>query len=289
MISGAMLIDFNKKYTLKEYFSKRVYKTVIPYVIWSFIGLTIQLFFIKNIELSTVDLTYVVNGLINGSLVGVYWFFIPLFCVYLCIPLFSVVVDDKKKEIFIYLAIATFILNILFPFIISVLNLPITFPISTEVMGGYLFYTVTGYLLHKYEFSKKYRFFIYTLALIGLLMHILGTYSLSVAAGEIVRTYKGYLNVPCVLYSVGIFVFVKYDLVKILKFELIAKIVKSLDFYTFGIYLVHWYLLKSLIIIFNLNDHSIIYRLFIPIVILIMAVTSIYVIRKIPIIRNMVP
>lgn len=45
MISGAMLIDFNKKYDLKEYFSKRFFKTVFPYLIWSFIGLTIQYIF----------------------------------------------------------------------------------------------------------------------------------------------------------------------------------------------------------------------------------------------------
>ena len=97
------------------------------------------------------------------------------------------------------------------------------------------------------------------------------------------------MNVPGVLYSIGIFVFVKYDFVKILKFEKISKIVKSLDFYTFGIYLVHWYLLKFLEITFNLNNTSIIYRLFSPIVVLIIAVISIYLIRKIPLIKNIVP
>lgn len=289
MISGAMLIDFNKKYTLKEYFSKRIHKTLIPYIAWSFIGLAIQFFYIKNIELSSVDLTYVVNGLLNGSLVGVYWFFIPLFCIYLCIPLFSAISDDKKKDIFVYVSIATFILNILIPFLISVFSIPIEFPWSIELMGGYLFYTITGYLLHKYEFPKKYRFILYGLALVGLLLHIFGTYYLSISAGEIVRTYKHYMNVPCVLYSIGLFVFVKYDLVRILRFDKVSKIVRSLDFYTFGIYLVHWYLLKFLSITFNLNTTSIFYRLFAPIVVLIMSVIIIYAIRKIPIIRNIVP
>ena len=83
MISGAMLIDYNKRYSLKEYFSKRITKTVIPFIIWSFIGLFIQIFYMHTIKLSSVDLTYIVNGLLNGNLVQVYWFFIPLFCIYL--------------------------------------------------------------------------------------------------------------------------------------------------------------------------------------------------------------
>ena len=289
MISGAMLLDFNKKYGLKEYFQKRVHKTLIPYIVWSFIGLAIQLFYIHNISWSSIDLTYIVNGLLNGNLVQIYWFFIPLFCIYLCIPVFAAISDDKKKDIFTYLAIGTFVLNILIPFLISVFQIPITFPISIQVMGGNLFFTVVGYLLHKYDLLKKYKFIIYFLALVGLMLHIGGTYHLSMAAGEIVKTYKGYMNLPCVLYSIGVFTFIKYDLVKILQFDLIGKIVKTLDFYTFGIYLIHWYVIKFLDITFKLNSTSIIYRLFLPIIVLIMSVIVIYAIRKIPIIRNILP
>ena len=42
MISGAMLIDFNKKYSLREYFTKRINKALIPYIVWSFLGLAFQ-------------------------------------------------------------------------------------------------------------------------------------------------------------------------------------------------------------------------------------------------------
>ena len=44
MISGAMLIDFNKRYSIKEFFKKRIAKTVIPFIIWSFIGLLIEIY-----------------------------------------------------------------------------------------------------------------------------------------------------------------------------------------------------------------------------------------------------
>lgn len=289
MISGAMLLDFNKKYGMNTYFKKRITKTVIPYIIWSFIGLFIEIFYIHNIKPADVNLAYIVNGLINGNLVQIYWFFIPLFCIYLSIPVFAYLNNKNKKDILIYVAAITFILNILIPFIISVFNLPISYSISVDVCGGSLFFALVGYLLHKYELSKKQRVIFYLLAIFGLLLHILGTYYLSMGAGEIIKTYKGYTNLPSVLYSIGIFIFIKYGLVNIMKIGTINKIVHFLDYYTFGIYLIHWYLLKFIMITFNLSNTSIIFRLFSPIIVLIMSVIVIYLIRKIPIIKNIVP
>ena len=40
-------------------------------------------------------------------------------------------------------------------------------------------------------------------------MHIIGTYKLSMDAGKIIDTYKGYTNIPCIMYSVAIFVLLK--------------------------------------------------------------------------------
>ena len=289
MISGAMLIDYNKRYSLKEYFSKRITKTLIPFIIWSLIGLLIQVYYMHTIKISSIDLTYIINGLLNGSLVQVYWFFIPLFCIYLSIPVFAAIPDDKKKDILTYVCSLTFILNILIPFLISVFNLKINYTISIAVGGGSLFFALTGYLLHKYEISKKYRIILYILAIMGFLMHFLGTYYLSTSAGEVIKTYKGFTNIPSVLYSLGIFVFIKYDIIKLMKFNIIKKIVGFLDFYTFGIYLIHWYLLQFLIRTFNINNTSIIYRLFAPLIVLVLSVIIIYLIRKIPIIKKIVP
>lgn len=289
MISGAMLIDYNKRYSLKEYFSKRITKTLIPFIIWSLIGLLIQVYYMHTIKISSIDLTYIINGLLNGSLVQVYWFFIPLFCIYLSIPVFAAIPDDKKKDILTYVCSLTFILNILIPFLISVFNLKINYTISIAVGGGSLFFALTGYLLHKYEISKKYRMILYILAIMGFLMHFLGTYYLSTSAGEVIKTYKGFTNIPSVLYSLGIFVFIKYDIIKLMKFNIIKKIVGFLDFYTFGIYLIHWYLLQFLIRTFNINNTSIIYRLFAPLIVLVLSVIIIYLIRKIPIIKKIVP
>ena len=48
MVSGATLMDYSHRYSTKEFFKKRVIKTVIPYLVWSVIGnvLDVNIFFI---------------------------------------------------------------------------------------------------------------------------------------------------------------------------------------------------------------------------------------------------
>ena len=38
MITGATLIDYRERYSTKQYVEKRIQKTVVPFLIWSVIG-----------------------------------------------------------------------------------------------------------------------------------------------------------------------------------------------------------------------------------------------------------
>ncbi len=285
MITGVTLIDYQKKYSTKEYFKKRINKTFIPFVIWSLIGLLFLIFYEKSISIENVDIKYIFNGIFSTSFVNIYWFFPVLFCIYLCIPLFSAVDDSKKESTFKYLCIVGIIFNILLPFINNVFNLGLVLPINVVVISGCLLYSLLGYLLDKKVFNKKERTIIYTLGIIGLLMHIIGTYKLSMDAGEIVRTYKGYTNIPCILYSVAVFVFIKNISSKITKYDMINFIGK----YTFSIYLMHWYFLRILVKTFNINTINIFYRLLSPVVVIPICILITYLLRKIPFVKRIVP
>ena len=284
MITGANLIDYQKKYSTKEYFKKRINKVFIPYICWSLIGL-LYLIQKKTVAFQSVDFNYLFNGLFNNTIIGIYWFFLPLFCIYLCIPLFASVEESKRKTVFSYLAIAAFILESLIPFIISVFHLKIGFSISISVCSSYLLFVIVGYLLDKYDLKTYMRIIIYILGIIGLLMHIIGTYKLSMDANEIVKTYKGYCNVPSVLYSISIFVFIK-ELCKKIK---VGKIVNSISKYTFAIYLIHWYILDIIVRITKVDTGSIFYRLGAPFIIIPICILIAYIIRKIPILKRIVP
>jgi surface polysaccharide O-acyltransferase-like enzyme len=65
MISGATLIDYNKRYDLNTYFKKRINKTFIPYIIWSLLGLLFQIIILKSIKPSQVNFKMILTVLIG--------------------------------------------------------------------------------------------------------------------------------------------------------------------------------------------------------------------------------
>lgn len=289
MISGVTLIDFPERYSFREYFRKRITKTVIPYIVWSLIGVGYRLT-VQSLSLDDLNFGYVVRGLLNGQgIVGIYWFFPVLFSVYLCIPLFASVQKEKKKSVFTYLLIVGFVLNVLIPFIRNVTEVDISWGVQVSVVSGYLMWPLAGYLLHFYPPSKRVRFILYIVSLLGLLLHIWGTADLSMKAGTIVDLYKGYNNVPSILYATGVFVFLERLGNCLMQRHLVAKILTKMGNYTFPVYLMHWFVMDRLVCIAGINTRSIVYRVGGPWIIILIVIGITWIMRKIPIIRRIVP
>lgn len=289
MITGATLIDYRERYSTKEYFKKRFWKAVFPFLVWSTLSPVISTLRLGG---SLSDLTFV--GIINGTLnttFSVYWFFVPLFCIYAAIPLFAAVPAEKRKTIFSYLAVICFLVNCLFPFLFQLLPLGITWGSAWDISVGrdYLLYVLAGYLLHHHEIKKTARYAIYVLALAGLMLHMCGTYFTSMEAGYIVQQYKGYCNVPATLYSVGIFLLIRQIGPALMKWKPLNRLVSSLHSYTFGIYLLHWHLILLIANGLHLNGYSIVYRLGFPFVLIGLCVGIVFLLRKIPGVRRIVP
>ena len=207
MITGATLLDYTKRCDTKTFFVRRLKKTAVPFVFWSLAALLFRIYFFKNISWDVLTAGYVVDGILNTKFNSLFWFFPPLFSLYLSIPLFASLAESKKVTILKYLAGSCFLLNCLVPFLLTVLKIKIRFPIAVTVGSGFLLYLILGYLFNKLSFSKKEKTIIYLLAFLGLILHIFGTYVVSMEAGKVLKTYKGYNNVPCILYSLGIFSF----------------------------------------------------------------------------------
>lgn len=281
MITGSMLIDFNKRYSLKDYFQKRIHRVVIPFIFWSLMGMAYDLYRYPA-HMAKVNVWYIINGITSTSFIGIFWFFIPLFGIYMSIPLFSAVADKYKVPIFKYVIGISFVVLYLIPFIIKVLGMPVKYSLNVTVGNNCLIYVLIGYVLAKIELTRKEKILIYILAVMGFLMHWVGTYFLSMQAGQIVKIYKGYLNVPCILYSIGVFVFLK-DLTPFLMSKAwLHKLFNFLSKYTFAIYLLQWFFLKLCIDILHFNKYSIIYRLGGIILITALSVVVTWAIRKFP-------
>lgn len=291
MITGATLMEYKERYSTKQFMIRRIRKTVIPFLVWSAIGLLAKLCAGK-IAPSDMNIKYMINSMLGTSVIGIYWFFPALFCMYLCIPLFASVNKDHRKQVFSYLTVICFIVNCLVPFADSVFQLGLEWPFSVSVASGNLLYLLIGYLLNIYDLKARERVGVYILAIIGLLMHIIGTYRLSIESGAIVQTFKGYDNVPCILYSVGIWVFVKKHGTSIMRSK-IGGVIRWIEKYTFGIYLTHYYGIRVVRWVFenvfSVSYVSLLYRLGSPAIIIAISISVIYVMRKLPVIKNIVP
>ena len=245
MITGATLLDYRQKYSTKIYFVKRIRKTVIPFIVWSIIAALINIFYAP--QGNSNDILMIVNNIVNTTyLDSVYWFFFPLFSVYLSIPIFSALTE--KIRILSYAVVCGFIFVSVLPFVNAFLKIPYNAALTPPAVSGYMIYVFLGYLISKCEISKKQRVLIYILGILGWLSHFCGTIVLSDGKEIIDTTFKGYTNWPGVLQAVAIFVFFKYKNYdsKLLNSKLFLCTIKKFADVTFGVYLVHYYFVMIL-------------------------------------------
>lgn len=286
MISGATLIDYKKRYSTKEYLRKRVTKTVIPFLIWSLFGIAWAVMEGEyTVSFDLYGFKNIVDDVIHTSVVGIYWFFIPLFRIYLLIPLISCIKEGDKKKIFVPLSFFLFV----FDFVLCNIGTATTIHrTESDKMSLYISYVIVGYLIHKYDMSAIFRRIIYGLGLLGLVLHICMTYVLSYDAGYIVQTWKGYANIPCVLYSVAIFVLIK-QIGENIKNQKVISVIAYVSEYTFAIYLIHWYIIDYVVELFSIDTRSIIYRVGMPFVLFPICIGITWLVRKIPVLRRILP
>ena len=177
-------------------------------------------------------------SILNAKVVGIYWFFIPLFACYLSIVPLSYV--ENKKFVFAYMSIYAFITISILPVASNFFGISYNHAIDTPISAGYILYILLGWLLTNIDIRKKERIIIYILGAIGWYLHFYMTIKLTGENGAINGMFKGYVNFPCVLHSVAIFVFVKYcNFYWINKNCLIRKIVMHVKEASLGIYLIH--------------------------------------------------
>lgn len=288
MISGATLIDYSDRYTTKEYFQKRVQKALIPFVVWSLFGLGYRLVMgTYKIELSFSGVMKVFYDLLNTKVIFIYWFFITLFGLYLCVPLFSAIRKEIRLKVCTYLLIVSLILNYIVPFVCEMLEVQMERVVPFEVAQNYIIFALIGYVVSKKEIPSWVNKILYVLGVAGFVFLFSRTYAFSMEAGKTIEAYKGYDNFPCLLYATGVFVFFKEIGTKI-RNEKLIQCIEILSGYTFAIYLLHYYFIDLLEGVFG-NELSLVYRIVAPVINFGICILVTYLLRKIPLIRKVLP
>lgn len=294
MLTGATLMNYRKRYDTGAFFKKRIFKTFVPFIIWSIIGICWSVFYTKGMKISDINTpAKFISAVINCKGMGIYWFFPALFSVYLTIPLFSLVDEDKrigKKGIFTYLILVYIVLNVLLPFVCRLTGIQWNSALNAVSCGGYVVWFLIGYLLANTDINKKFRILIYILGLIGFFMYFYLTVQNSFKTGRFDKTYAGYMNIPAIFMGTAVFVLFKYGKWNsIEKHEKAVRFVRNLSSASFGVYLIHYYLKDFSIRHFGIDPRSTLYRIVGTFIIYGLSVIIVRGIQKIPVIRKMVP
>lgn len=294
MLTGATLMNYRKRYGTGTFFKKRLLKTLVPFIIWSIIGICWSVFYTKGMAISDINTpAKFISAVINCKGMGIYWFFPALFSVYLTIPLFSLVDEDKrigKKGIFTYLILVYIVLNVLLPFVCRLTGIQWNSALNAVSCGGYVVWFLIGYLLANTDINKKFRILIYILGLIGFFMYFYLTVQNSFKTGRFDKTYAGYMNIPAIFMGTAVFVLFKYGKWNLIeKHEKAVRLVRNLSSASFGVYLIHYYLKDFSIRHFGIDPRSTLYRIVGTFIIYGLSVIIVRVIQKIPVIRKMVP
>lgn len=283
MLTGATLMDYRSRMSTRDYFKRRAVRTLVPYVFWSLVA-TVWV----TLRTAPPSLLDVISNFLSPSFMSIYWFFIPLFGIYLSLPILSAI--KPRDRLFNYLIIASITLQSSLPLLCGLLGLRYDASIVPAGATGYAVYPLIGYRLANCDLRPKKRAIIYACGIAGWLMQLIGTFALSTPESGVIRTWKGYTNLPAVMQSIAVFVLFKYADARIGTHvgKRLRKTVFSVAKVTFGVYLIHYYLVLYLPKWLGLDPHILLWRLLGPLLIFVLAGSTTALLRRIPILRRVV-
>lgn len=238
MLSGATLLSYPKRYSTKVYLKKRFQRTVPPFLAWTGIGLIYRC---SKQEWHFTGFRDLISDVLNTNIIHIYWFFIPLFAIYLSIPLLAAVSDERKLEVYRYLAAAGFLFVSVLPVVFSLLGMTWNQKLVPPVVTQYMIYVLLGYLIRESDFTKRQRAVIYLLGILGWILMFAGTWVLSAAKGSIDSTFRGNEGFPAVLQAAAVFTAIRYVRWEKILHPAGIRFFEKLSGYTFGVYLMHYF------------------------------------------------
>lgn len=288
MLSGATLMNYREKYDTKTFFKKRLVKVLIPFIFWTII-MFVWKYYTKQLVLDNYSLKSLISAFLTNKEEGTYYFMFEILSIYIIMPLLSLLTKKEYRKTLWYIVGAFFILNSLIHNILIFCDIEHSSLITVPI-GNYAIYVIFGYLLSSEELSKKQRICIYIGAIVGLLFRYFTTYCFSIETGKVVRKTWGYFSWHCILLAIAVFIFTKrINFKKINQNETAKKILANIASCSFGIFLIHTIVKYYVLKFFNWNLASWSFRTIGIIVVYLISLCIVYTLKKIPIIKKVVP
>ena len=202
------------------------------------------------------------------------------------IPLVAYVEKSKKIKIYFYCLTTLFLTQILAPYLIKILQPDLIWIYKINI--DLTIYIFAGYIIQNYNFENKYKILIYVIGIFGFFILFYGTKILTLRYKKLIRIHLGYLNVPCVLYSCSLFLFIKESSFYLLRI-INKKYISILGQLTIGPFFIHYPIINTYNLIFKVDKYSLKYRLVDGIFIYIICIIITAFLKKIPLLKYLVP
>ncbi len=291
MLSGALLLNEDKSFSVKNHFRHRTLDVVIALVFWSFIHSAIYNLVLPIINGNGVNIKNFVFYFINGHYH--LWFLYMIIGIYLALPLLRKFVNKENKNLVLYYIIISLLANFFMP-IFKALSLKFEiaesaiFLIEKFELGffnSFLTYYLAGWYITNVKISKKAKMCIY----IASIMSVIITFGYCLFTKDYENAYENN-SIFIFLFSVGVFTAISNGFKSI--GSKTKTILQFLSKMSFGIYIVHVFVLdviKQLFIITGISEiYTPIYIILVFIATCVLSTLVTLILSKMPFIKKTV-
>ena len=287
MCSGATLFNIGAKYTVREYFRRRVTKVLIPFLFWSAFFICYGLHN-GTLSLSDQPIASILNIFFSTQAAPTFYFLFLILGIYLTIPFLTPLARPEFRNNLWYAVVVIFVTKSVLPIIFQAGG--VTYNSSLSILvDGYLIFILLGYLLSTQEVAKRYRLMVYVGAVFGVLIRFLYTWKASFAIGTVDYLFSGYYQFHAVLSAAAVFLAVKTLVSSHRISEKTQKVLQTMSGGSFGVFLLHRDLLAKLQRVWDPSGLSWTYRLFGGLLTYVGTLLLVLVMKKIPFIKRLVP
>ena len=291
MITGATLLGYREKYDTKTFFKKRFIKLLVPAICWIVLMYAWRIFILKDPAFLNFSPKNILGNILLSRENDNYWFIFLILGIYLTIPVLSHVAGKKNKRTLQYAIVAMFIFNSLLPAFCSLIGVDYN-PDLMLNLGGYIVYIFLGYYIHTFPIKKERRHIVYAAAIAALILNYALTLIISHDRGSFYDMCTVNTAPLSIIYSAGLFLFIK-NVFATVRSKKLAGLLTKLASCSFGIYLSHffmmWHMEWFLRNVVHFSTGSFAYRFLFPFVTYALCLCLVLLVKKIPLIRRIVP
>ena len=243
MISGALFLGREQK--IEKLYKKNIFRIFTCLIFWS-------AFYAVVAFLTDHKAAAAFKQFITGK--THLWFLFMIIGLYIIVPFLNKIVESK--ELTRYYLLIFFVVAVLLQQFIAIMPYFSTYLSSAFKTAfsnmkfnfalGYSGYFILGYYLKNTRISRKAEKIIYFLGLFGMAATILGTIAVSHSKGKTNTLLYTDFGLNVLLMAVAVFVFGKMRFSKIKLTDRSKAVIGKLSKYSFGIYLVHYFVMDML-------------------------------------------